>query len=100
MVVIFEVKPRLDFGRRGHRVAGEAGPQGGVGLAANPTTGHFFVSNSAADSLTIFDGASLAELATLPMVGDPGDVAVNPATNRVYVSNRGADVVRMIVDNW
>ncbi|HEY79663.1 MAG TPA: hypothetical protein EYP25_01090 [Anaerolineae bacterium] len=100
VVVIFEVKPNYDFGRRGHLVADEAGPQGGLGIAANAATGHLFISNSAADTLTIFDGAGMTELATLPMDGDPGDVAVNPNTNRVYVSNRSANVVRMILDNW
>jgi YVTN family beta-propeller protein len=100
VVVIFEVKPNYDFGRRGYRVAGEAGPQGGIGIAANPTTGNFFVTNAAANTLTVFDGVSLVTHATLPMDGDPGDVAVNPANNRVYVSNRAADVVHMIIDGW
>jgi YVTN family beta-propeller protein len=100
VVIIFEVKPNYDFGRRGYRIAGEAGPQGGIGIAANPSTGNFFVSNSAANSLSVFDGVSLVTLATVPMDGDPGDIAVNPVTNLVYVSNRSADVVHMIVDGW
>jgi len=100
VVIIFEVKPNYDFGRRGYRIAGEAGPQGGVGIAANPTTGNFFVSNAADNTLTVFDGVTLITHATLAMDGDPGDVAVNPDTNRVYVSNRSADVVHMIIDGW
>jgi YVTN family beta-propeller protein len=100
VVIIFEVKPNYDFGRRGYRVAGEAGPQGGVGIAANPTTGNFFVTNAADNTLTVFDGVSLVTHATLSMDGDPGDVAVNPANNRVYISNRSADVVHMIIDGW
>ena len=99
-IIIFEVKPNYDFGRRGYRLAGEAGPQGGVGIAANPTTGHFFVSNAADNTLSVFDGASLVTLATLAMDGDPGDVAVNPVTNRVYISNRTAYVMHMIEDAW
>ncbi len=99
-VIIFEVKPNYDFGRRGYLLAGKAGPQGGVGIAANPTTGNFFISNAADNTLTVFDGATLITHATLAMEGDPGDVAVNPVTNRVYVSNRAADVVHMIIDGW
>lgn len=98
-MAIFEVKP-TEFGRLPDRTAGPAGDQGGVGIAANPSTDNFFVSNAAGDSLTVFDGLSLSSPATLAMPGNPGEVAVNSTLNRVYVSNRSADVVYMVVDLW
>ncbi len=98
-IAIFEVKPN-DFGRLPDRTAGPAGDQGGVGIAANPSTDNFFVSNAAGNSLTVFDGWSLSSPATLGMPGNPGDVAVNSTLNRVYISNRSADLVYMVVDTY
>ena len=99
-IIVFEVKPNYDFGRRGYVLAGKAGADGGVGIAADPSTGNFFVSNAADNTLSVFDGPYMITHATLNMKGNPGDVAVNPVTKRVYVSNRSANVVQMIVDGW
>jgi DNA-binding beta-propeller fold protein YncE len=96
-VEVFEIKPE-GLGRLTTLTVGVAGPSGGVGIAANPTTGNLFVSNSAENSLTVIDGDSLQTAATLPMPGDPADVSVNSHTSRVYVSNRSANVVRIVAD--
>ena len=88
------------MGRITTLIAGHAGVDGGVGIAANPNTGNIFVSNGAEDSLTIFNGTSLGVTATLPMPGNPGYLAINPLTNRVYISNRSADLVYMVEDVW
>jgi len=96
-IAVFEVKPD-EVGRITTLTVGTAGPEGGVGIAVNPTTGNIFVSNSAENSLTVIKGDTLYSPATLPMPGDPGDVAVNPLSNRVYVSNRSAHLVRMVTD--
>jgi YVTN family beta-propeller protein len=100
VVLVFEVKPNYDFGRRGYVIAGQAGVDGGVGIAADPSTGNVFVSNAADNTLTVFDGPNMNIHATLAMDGNPGDVAVNSVTKRAYVSNRSANVVHMIVDGW
>ena len=99
-IVVFEVKPNYDFGRSRTLWAGEAGPQGGIGIGVNPNTGHFFVSNTAENTLSIFDGVALMKIATTPMDGDPGHLAVHPVNNRVYISNRTANLVRMVIDTW
>jgi len=98
-IEVFEIKA-TGMGRITTLIAGNAGLDGGIGIAANPATGSIFVSNAAEDSLTIFDGTSLAVVTTLPMPGNPGHVSANPVTNRVYVSNRSADIVYMVEDIW
>ena len=77
---------------------GNGGEFGGTGIAVNPTTGHVFVANSAANSMTVFDGVSLAVLATVPTGSDPGMIGVDPVTNRVYIGNRLSDSVQIYVD--
>ncbi|MCP4165591.1 MAG: hypothetical protein GY759_06820 [Chloroflexi bacterium] len=98
-IAVFEVKQN-EFGRITTLTVEEAGPQGGVGIAVNPTTNNVFVSNSADNSLSVIDGVSLQTVAIVPMPGDPGVVAANSVTNLVYVGNRAANVVRIVVDIW
>ncbi len=98
-IAVFEVKPN-EFGRITTLTVEEAGPQGGVGIAVNPTTNNVFVSNSADNSLSVIDGVSLQTVEVVPMPGDPGSVAANPVTNLVYISNRAANVVHLVVDIW
>ena len=98
-VEVYEVKP-LNLGRVTTLTAGQAGSDGGIGIAANPTTGSLFVSNSAANTVSVFDGLSLANVATLPMPGNPGDIGINPILSRAYISNRSANVVTMVLDIW
>ena len=98
-IAVFEIKA-TGMGRITNLMAGRAGVDGGVGIAANLTTGDIFVSNAAENSLTVFHGGSLAAVATLPMPGAPGHVSANPLTNRVYVSNRSSNSVYMVEDVW
>ena len=98
-IAVFEVKP-MDLGRLTTWTAGQAGAQGGVGIGANRSTGSVFVSNSAANTLSVFDGQTLGNVATLPMPGDPADIGINSVLNRAYVSNRSANVVKMVPDIW
>ena len=51
-------------------------------------------------TLSVFDGQTLGNVATLPMPGDPADIGINSVLNRVYVSNRSANVVKMVPDIW
>ncbi len=77
---------------------GNGGEFGGSGIAVNPTTGHVFVANSGANMMTVFDGVSLAVLATVPTGSDPGMIGVNPATNLVYIGNRLSNSVQIYHD--
>jgi DNA-binding beta-propeller fold protein YncE len=76
----------------------DGGSEGGTGIAVNPTTGHVFVANSAAGTVSVLGGPGPAVIATLGVGGDPGMIGVNPATNRVYVSNRSLGVVQIVSD--
>lgn len=98
-IAVFEVKP-MGLGRYTTLTAGQAGADGGIGIAANPATGSLFVSNAAANSESVFDGQTLLNVATLPMPGNPGDIGINSILGRVYTSNRSANVVKMVLDTW
>ncbi len=78
---------------------GNGGALGGSGIAVNPTTGHVFVANSGANTMTVFDGMSLAVLATVATGSDPGMIGVNSATNLVYIGNRLSDSVQIYHDS-
>ena len=98
-VAVYEVKD-TGASRIGTVAVGQGGAAGGTGLGVNPTTGHVFAVNSADDSVTVFDGATLNWLATVTVGSDPGMIGVNPVTNRVYVSNRGDDTVQVLMDTY
>jgi YVTN family beta-propeller protein len=74
------------------------GPNGGGGIVANPTTHHVFVTNSLDDSVTVFDGRTLAVLATIPVGDDPLGVAVDGGLGYVYVGNRASNDLNTLRD--
>lgn len=78
---------------------GAGGESGGIGIAVNPTTGHVFVANSSANTMSIFDGASLAVLTTVATGQVPGMIGVNPTTNLVYIGNRSSNTVQVYYDS-
>ncbi|NOZ72163.1 MAG: hypothetical protein GXP38_09660 [Chloroflexi bacterium] len=98
-LAVFELKDR-DLGLIARIDVGNGGPNGGIGVAFNPSTRHLFVTNSADNTFTVLDALSLRTIATPPAVSDPGDVAINARTNAVYISNRGADMVQALLDNF
>jgi YVTN family beta-propeller protein len=98
-VAVFQINP-TGLSRISTLTAGLAGPDGGMGVAANPSTDSIFVGDSAGNSLSVFHGATLTPATTVPMLGNPGHVSVNATTNRVYVGNRSADMVIMVTDVW
>ena len=61
---------------------------GGTGLEINPSTGHLFITNTGADSLSVIDATSLGVLGTVPLGDDPFAVAINSLINEVYVGLR------------
>lgn len=86
--------------RIGTVMVGSGGLEGGTGIAVNPTTGHVFVVNSAANTVTVFDGPSQLVLATVAVGSNPGMVGVNPSTNWVYVGNRTDNTVQALQDTF
>ncbi len=74
------------------------GPNGGGGIVANPTTHHVFVTNSLDDSVTVFDGRTLAVLATIPVGTDPLGVAVDGGLGYVYIGNRASNDLNTLPD--
>jgi len=74
------------------------GPDGGGGIIASPTTHHVFVTNTLDDSVTVFDGRTLAPLATIPVGDDPMGVAVDGGLGYAYVGNRASNNLSFIPD--
>ena len=82
---------------------GEGGPDGGGGVAVSTdntalATGNVFITNSAADTVSVISGASNQVTATIPVRGNPFGVAVDPGTGRVFVANRNTDEVSVFKD--
>jgi YVTN family beta-propeller protein len=82
---------------------GEGGADGGGGVAVNTdntatATGNVFITNSAADTVSVLSGASNQVTATIPVGGNPFGVAVDPGTGRVFVANRYSDDVSVFKD--
>jgi YVTN family beta-propeller protein len=79
---------------------GDGGPQGGGGIGVNPLTHHVFVSNSTADTVSVFDGVSNMVLDTVPVGRDPMFVAVDPGWSYAWVGNRKSTSISGIPDQY
>ncbi len=71
------------------------------GLALNPRADRLYVSNSAADSVTVVDPANLTAVATWSLRRDgtvrtPRELAVSPDGRLLYVSNQAAGTVSIL----
>ena len=77
---------------------GAGGPNGGTGIAVNPSTHHVLVTNSLANSLTVIHAVSLVVLRTTSMGSDPHAVAVDPGLGYVFVGQRAGNSVRGLPD--
>jgi YVTN family beta-propeller protein len=85
---------------KGGLLVGSGGPNGGGGIAANASTGHVFVTNSAENTVTAFDGPTLLTLALLPTGIDPMPVAVDATIAWAYVGNRGGNSILPVADAY
>ncbi len=81
-------------------LVGNGGADGGGGIAANPATGHVFVTNSQDDSVSVFDGNTNMLLATTPVGDDPQFVAVDAGLGYAFVGNRASDSISSIPDAY
>jgi YVTN family beta-propeller protein len=83
--------------QRGYVAIGEGGADGGGGVAVNTTTGNVFITNSAADSVSVISAGDQVT-ATIPVGGNPFGVGVDPGTGRVFVANRNTGDVSVFKD--
>ena len=60
-----------------------------VGIAVLTTTNTIYVANTAASSVSVIDGETLAVTATIAVRPLPSQVTANPRTGKVYVTCRG-----------
>ena len=79
---------------------GHGGPDGGSGIAANPTTHHVFVTNAADDSVTVIDGTTAGVLATVHVGQSPMGVAVDPGLSYAFIGNRASNDVTVMPDDF
>lgn len=77
---------------------GNGGPDGGGGVAANPTTGHVFFTNSQAGTVSIVSGATNTVIATQAVGSDPFGAAADPLTGQVFIGNRGNANIYVLLD--
>ncbi|MFZ1023699.1 MAG: YncE family protein, partial [Thermoplasmata archaeon] len=57
--------------------------------AIDPATGDLYVTNAAADTVSVFSSTTGKTLATIPVGIIPWGIAVDPRTNEIYVADRG-----------
>ncbi len=81
-------------------LVGNGGADGGGGIAANPTTGHVFVTNSLDNSVSVFDGTTNMLLATVPVGLNPQAVAINAGLSYAFVGNRASNSISGIPDTY
>lgn len=67
-------------------------------VAVNPATNRIYVVRADNQDISVHDGVTHAQLATVSCAGTchSGNLAVNPATNRIYVTNPPNDTVTVV----
>jgi YVTN family beta-propeller protein len=75
------------------------GPEGGGGVAPNPTTHRVFVTNAASNSVSIVDGVNNVVVGVQPVGQHPYGIAVNPVDGAVYVGNGVSDNLSRFYDS-
>jgi DNA-binding beta-propeller fold protein YncE/pimeloyl-ACP methyl ester carboxylesterase len=73
------------------------GSNGGGGITIDANTNDVLFTNSAANTVTIFDGQNNL-LANIQAGPDPFGAAADPTTGRIYVGNRGDNTITVIDD--
>lgn len=69
------------------------------GLAVSPDGKRLYVANAGADSLSVFDLASMKKVIDIPVVNQPWGVALSPDDRFVYVSRGPSPGALAIVDS-
>ena len=84
--------------RRAYLMIGEGGADGGGGVAVNTATDNVFITNSAANTVSVIGGASNLVIDTIPVGLNPFGAGVDPGTGRVFVANRGSGSLSVFKD--
>ena len=77
---------------------GDGGEDGGGGVAVDLATSNVFVTNSAANTVSVISGLTDTVITTLPTGLNPFGAAADPVTRRVYVVNRDSHDLSMYLD--
>jgi YVTN family beta-propeller protein len=77
---------------------GDGGEDGGGGVAVDLATSNVFVTNSAANTVSILSGLTDTVIATLPTGLNPFGAAADPVTRRVFVVNRDSHDLSVYLD--
>jgi YVTN family beta-propeller protein len=77
---------------------GEGGTDAAGRLGIDPIRNHIYVPNTAANSLSVIDGANNWVLRTILVGNEPYGIDVNPLTNLIYVGMRQDQTLWAIPD--
>ncbi len=67
-------------------------------VTVNPVTNKIYVANINSSTVTVIDGETNSNAATVNTGGTPYWIGINPATNRVYVANQAGNNVTVIIE--
>ena len=77
---------------------GDGGEDGGGGVAVDLATSNVFVTNSAANTVSVLSGLTDTVIATLPAGLNPFGAAADPVTRQVFVVNRDSHDLSVYLD--
>jgi YVTN family beta-propeller protein len=77
---------------------GDGGDDGGGGVAVDRATSNVFVTNSAANTVSVLSGVTDTVIATLPTGLNPFGAAADPVSRRVFVVNRDSHDLSVYLD--
>jgi YVTN family beta-propeller protein len=69
---------------------------GALAMAAPAAARDAYVANAGGGTVSVIDTSTNAAVATIPVGGEPVDVAISPNGSRAFVANKGADTVAVI----
>jgi YVTN family beta-propeller protein len=65
-------------------------------VGSDPTTNRIYTAHDVNNTVSVIDGATNTEIATVPVGSSPVAVAVNPTTNRIFTTNYLSNDVTII----
>ena len=79
---------------------GDGGEDGGGGVAVDGATSNVFITNSAANTVSVVSGVTDTVIATLPTGLSPFGAAADAVLRRVYVVNRDSNDLSVFFDGF
>lgn len=89
-------KVPLDAPPPGGPIAVLAGAPATHGVVVDPASGLAFVTRSRANTVDVFDPATMRLVKAIPVADDPDGIFYDPANKLVYVANGGAKLATLI----